>query len=63
MVITIGKTNLMEILLIIILTGIAILYFLFHPIKTIKWILIALGVLIVGTLAWALLFAGLLSLA
>ncbi|MDP6587022.1 MAG: hypothetical protein QF704_05425 [Anaerolineales bacterium] len=53
----------MEILLIIILTGIAILYFLFHPIKTIKWILIALGVLIVGTLAWALLFAGLLSLA
>ena len=56
MVITIGKTDMIEILAVIVLTGMAILYFLFHPLKTLKWIAIAIAVLVVGTLAWFFLF-------
>ena len=52
----------MEILIAIILTGIAVIYFVMHPLKSLKWIFIAIAVLLVGTFVWAMLFAGLLAL-
>lgn len=62
MVITIGKIYLMGILIAIVLMGIAVIYFIRHPLKTLKCIAIAIGVIVVGTLAWGLLFAGLFAL-
>ena len=49
----------MEIFIAIVLMGAAVIYFICHPLKTLKWIAIAMGVIVVGTLAWGLLFAGL----
>ena len=51
-----------EILIAIILTGIAVIYFVMHPLKSLKWISIGVAVIMVGTFAWAMLFAGLLAL-
>ena len=53
----------MEILIAIILTGVAIIYFVMHPLKSLKWIAIGIAVLMVGTFAWAMLFAVLLQVA
>ena len=52
----------MEILIAIVLMGVAIIYFVMHPLKSLKWIAIGVAVLMVGTFAWAMLFAGLLAL-
>ena len=62
MVIPIGETGMIEILIAIVLTGMAILNFLFHPLKTLKWIAIAIAVIMVGTFFWAMLFAVVLQL-
>jgi hypothetical protein len=63
MVIIIGKGGVMfEILIAIVLMGVALIYFVCHPIKTLKWISIGIAVIMVGTFAWAMLFAGLLAL-
>ncbi len=51
-----------EILIAIVLMGVALIYFVCHPIKTLKWISIGIAVIMVGTFAWAMLFAGLLAL-
>ena len=51
----------MEILIAIVLMGVAIIYFVMHPLKSLKWILIAITVLAVGTLAWFFLFAVLIQ--
>ena len=52
----------MEILIAIVLMGAAVIYFLCHPLKTLKWIAIGIAVIVVGTFTWAMLFAGLLAL-
>jgi len=51
-----------EILVAVGITGIVILYIILHPIKTVKWIAIAVGVLAVGTLGWAGVWALVMSL-
>jgi len=42
----------MEIILIVILTGVAALWIILHPIKTVKWLLILILVTAVGVLVW-----------
>ena len=62
MVLTIGKIYLMGILIAIVLMGIAVIYFIRYPIKTLKFIIAAIAVIVMGVLAWGLLFAGLFAL-